>query len=88
MPGLILLEIVYNIKKKLGCIFIENHNSKLLMLKIGQTIGLVTSCIVRQVEQGQLPEKHKEDMQSVTGQSNDMNTCIGSLSEGNMEKAG
>ena len=88
MNGLILPEIVYNIKKKLGCIFIENHNSKLLMLKIGQTIGLVTSCIVRQVEQGQLPEKHKEDMQSVTGQSNDRNTCIGSASRGNAEKAG
>ena len=31
VPGLILLEIVYNIKKKLGCIFLENHNSKPLM---------------------------------------------------------
>ena len=28
MNGLILPEIVYNIKKKLGCIFIENHKSE------------------------------------------------------------
>ena len=28
VPGLILPEIVYNIKKKLGCIFIENYNAK------------------------------------------------------------
>ena len=25
VPGLILSEIVYNVKKKLGCIFVENH---------------------------------------------------------------
>ena len=35
------------------------------MLKRGQMIGLVTSCIVMQAEQGQLPEKRKEDTQSV-----------------------
>ena len=51
LTGLILLEIVYNVKKKLGCIFIENHNSKPLELKRGQTIGLVTSCVVTQAEQ-------------------------------------
>ena len=28
VTGLILPEIVYNVKKKLGCIFIVNHNSK------------------------------------------------------------
>ena len=28
IPGLVLPEIVYNIKKKLGYIFVENHNSE------------------------------------------------------------
>ena len=46
VPGLVLPEIVYNVKKKLGCIFVENHNPEPLMLKRGQTIGLVTSCVV------------------------------------------
>ena len=64
---LILPEIVYNVKKKLGCIFIENHNSEPLEMKRGQTKGLVTSCVVMQAEQGQLPKKCKEDMQSATG---------------------
>ena len=41
LPGLILPEIVYNIKKKLGCIFVENHNYEPLMLKRGLTIRLV-----------------------------------------------
>ena len=40
VTGLILLQIVCNVKKKLGCIFIENHNSERLDLKRGQTIGL------------------------------------------------
>ena len=88
MTGLILPEIVYNVKKKLGCIFIENHNSEPLELKRGQTIGLVTSCIGTQAEQGQLPEKHKEDTQSFTGRSNDTDTCIGGASGENAEKAG
>ena len=88
VTGLILPEIVYNFKKKLGCIFFKNHNSKLLELKRGQTIGLVTSCKVTQDEKGQLPEKHKEDTQSVTGQINDMDTRIGTASGGNAEKAG
>ena len=51
-------------------------------------IGQVTSCLVTQDEQGQLPEKHKEDTQSVTGQSNDMETRIGGTSGENTEKAG
>ena len=55
VTGLILPKIVYNFKKKLGCIFIENHNSKLLELKRGHMIGLVTSCVVMQAEQVQLP---------------------------------
>ena len=29
IPGLVLPENVYNIKKKLGCIFVENHNLSL-----------------------------------------------------------
>ena len=41
-----------------------------------------------QAEQGQLPEKLKEDMQSVTGRSNDTDTCIGGTSGRNVEKAG
>ena len=53
------------------------------MLKRGQTIGLVT-----QAEQGQLPEKCKEDTQSITEQSNDMDTHIGGAILGNREKAG
>ena len=47
---LVLPEIVFNIKKKLGCIFVENHNSESMVLKKGQTIGLVTSCLVMQEE--------------------------------------
>ena len=58
------------------------------MLKRGQTIGLVTSCVMTQAEQGQPLEKHKEDMHSVTGWSSGMDTCIGGASVGNKEKAG
>ena len=60
VTGLILPEIIYNIKKKLGYYFIENHNSHPIELTGGQTIGLVMSCIVMQAEQGQLPKKRKE----------------------------
>ena len=88
MLGLILSEIVYNVKKKLGCIFEENHNSETIILKRGQLKGLVMSCIVTQEEQGQVPVKRKEDMPSVTEQSNDMGTHIGGASVGNEEKAG
>ena len=80
--GLVLPEIVFNVKKKLGCIFVENHNSKPLMLKRGQTIGLVTSCLVKQSEQGETPEMNKENTQSITGQSNNRDTRIGSASVG------
>ena len=31
--GLVLPEIFYNIKKKLGCIFVENHNPESVLLK-------------------------------------------------------
>ena len=64
--GLVLPEIVYNVKKRLGCIFVEYHNPEPLVLKRGQTIGLVTSCVVMQAEQGQTPERRKEETQSVT----------------------
>ena len=37
IPGLVLPEIVYNIKKKLGCIFVENHNSEPMGLKREKT---------------------------------------------------
>ena len=37
VTGLILPEIVYNARKKLGCIFIENHNSVSLDLQCGRT---------------------------------------------------
>ena len=81
VPGLVLPEIVY--KKKLGCIFVENPNSEPLMLKRGQTLGLVMSCVVTQAEKGQTPEMRKEDAQSVTGRSNDTDASVGDV-----EKAG
>ena len=62
IPGLVLPDIVYNIKKKLGCIFVENHNLESMILKRGQTIGLVT-----QEEQGQTPATRSDLTQRVTG---------------------
>ena len=85
---LLLPEIVYKVKKKLVCIFIENHNSELLKLKRRQTIGRVMSWVVTQAEQGQQLEKYKEDTQSVTGRSNDTDTRIGGTIGENAEKAG
>ena len=41
IPGLVLPEIVYNIKKKLGCIFVENHNLESMILKIGQNYRVI-----------------------------------------------
>ena len=87
VTGLILPKIVYNIKRKFGCIFIENHNSETLDLQRGQTIGFVMSFIVIQEELGQQPEKHKENMHSVAGLINDSVTLIGA-SVGKVEKAG
>ena len=46
------------------------------------------SSVVTQDEQGQLPEKRKEDTQSVTGWIYDRDTHIGSASGENTEKAG
>ena len=48
----------------------------------------MTSCVLTQDEQGQTLEVGKEDTQSVTGQSNYMDTCIGGASVGDAEKAG
>ena len=48
----------------------------------------MTSCVVMQEEQGQLPVNHKEDTPSVTEQSIDMDTHIGGPCVGNKEKAG
>ena len=88
MLGLILPEIVYNVKKKLGCIFVENHNSETIILKKEQSIGLVTLCLVTQEEQGQLLVKRKEDKPSLTERSKDTDTRIGGPSVENAEKAG
>ena len=84
---LVLPEIVYNLKKKLGCIFVENHNPESVLLKRGQTIGLVTSCIVTQEEHGQAPVERSDATQSVTGKSNAKDRLIGGASEGDDEKA-
>ena len=84
IPGLVLPEIVNNIKKKLGCIFVENHTYGSMMLKRGQTVGLVMSCKMTQEEQGQKPAECSDATQSVTGTSNDTDTC----SVGDDEKAG
>ena len=48
----------------------------------------MTSCLVSQDEQGQRPEVHTEDTQSITGQSNDMDTRIGGVNVVDVEKAG
>ena len=66
----------------------ENHNLESLVLKKGQTIGLVTLCIVTQEEQGQTPVGHSDATQSIMGTSNDRDTCIGGATVGNAEKAG
>ena len=66
MSGLILPEIIYNVKRKLDFIFTENHNSVSLDLQKGQSIGVVMSCILTQEELGQQSEKRKEDMQCIT----------------------
>ena len=63
-----LPEIVYNVKNKLGCIFVDNHNPESMMLKRGQTIGILTSCIGTQEEQGQTPVERSDTVQSVVAQ--------------------
>ena len=88
IPGLVLPDVVYDIKKKLGCIFVVNHNPESILLKQGQTIGLATSCVVAQKEQGQAPVECRDTRQSVIGRSNDTENPIGGTSGGSTEKAG
>ena len=84
VAGLILPEIVYRVKRKLGCIFIENHNSTSLDLQPGQTTGCMNSCIVKQGEWGQQPELRKK----ITPSVNDTDTCVGGASRSDAKKAG
>ena len=59
-----------------------------MVLKRGQTIGLVTSCVVMQEKHGQTLAGGSDATQSSTGISNDTDTCIGGPSVGNLEKGG
>ena len=54
----------------------------------GQTIGCVTSCVVKQEELGQQPGLHKKDKLSVNDWINDAETCVGGASRSDAEKAG
>ena len=76
-----VMRLIQRQEETIGYSFIENHNSESLELKRGQKIGLVTSCVVTQAEQGQIPEERKEDTQGVTGRSNDTDPRIGGASE-------
>ena len=51
-------------------------------------MGLVTSSVVMQEEQGQALVECSNTMQSITEKSNDINTCIGGTSVCDIEKAG
>ena len=75
IPGLVLPEIVYNIKKKLGCIFVENHNPESLLLKRGQR--LVMSWVVMQEKHGQALVECSDATQSVTEKSNETESQYG-----------
>ena len=86
MPVLILPEIVYYLKRKIVCIFIENHISVSLDLQRDQNIGVVTPCVVTKEDLGQQSEKHRENRQSVTGCSNSAETFIGGASVEDVEK--
>ena len=59
-----------------------------MILKRGQSIELVTSCILTLEEQGQTPAVCSEVKQSITVASNDTDTRIGGGSRGDVEKAG
>ena len=50
----------------------------------GQTIGCVTSCVVKQEELGQQPGLRKKNTPSI----NDAETCVGGASRSDAEKAG
>ena len=51
-------------------------------------IGCVTSCVVKQEEQGQGPEMRKENTPGVTERINDTDTSIGGADVSDAEKAG
>ena len=57
-------------------------------LKRGQTIGLVTSCIVTQEEQGQVPVERSDATQNITRMSYDTDARIGGAGVGDEEKTG
>ena len=57
-----------------------------MVLKTGQTVGLVASCVVMQEEQGQTPAEHSNAMQRATRKKNDTSTRIGGASVGDTEK--
>ena len=83
-----LPEIVYNVKKKLGCKFVEKHNLEPMGLKRGLTMGLVTLCVVTQEEQGQAPAERCDATQSIGRTSYDTDTHTGGASVDDTEKAG
>ena len=58
------------------------------MLKRGQTIGLVTSCVVTHEEQGQALVERNDATQCVLERSNDTESCIGGATVSDVEKAG
>ena len=60
--------------------------SESLYLQRGQTIRVVTSCVVKQEELGQQREKRKENTHCVAVQSYCAETSIGGASAGNAEK--
>ena len=66
----------------------ENHNPQSIVLKRGQTIGLVMSCVVTQEEQGHSLIENSDATQSVTGKSNDTENCVGGASGRRAEKEG
>ena len=59
-----------------------------MLLKRGQIIGLVMSCVVTQEEQGQALVECSDTMQIVTEKSNDTETRTGGTSVSDLEKAG
>ena len=88
MNALILPGIVYNARKKLGCILIENHNAIPLDLQRGQTKWFLTSCVVKQEELGQWPGMCREATHGFTERINDEETYVGGASRSDAEKAG
>ena len=86
VPRLVLPDIVYNVKRKLGCIFVENHNPESIVLKQGQTIGLVTSCVVTQKEHGQALLERNDARQCVPERSNATESGKGGASVSDVRK--